>query len=57
MTDSLRGNLKGELSVKVLNEGVHSGDSSGIVPDSFRILRDVLDRLENPKTGEINEMF
>ncbi|KRW98085.1 hypothetical protein PPERSA_02972 [Pseudocohnilembus persalinus] len=57
LTDSLRGNIKGELKVKVLNEGVHSGDASGIVPDSFRILRDLLDRVENPKTGEINEIF
>jgi len=37
----------------VLKEGVHSGDSSGIVPDSFRIARAILDRIENPYTGEI----
>ena len=28
-----------------------SGDSSGLVPSSFRILRQVLDRLEDAKTG------
>jgi len=32
---------------------VHSGDASGIVPSSFRILRHILDRLEDPETGEI----
>src|SRR5262249_15882400 len=36
-----------------LEEGVHSGDASGVVPSSFRILRDILGRLEDPKTGAI----
>jgi len=27
------------VTVKVLKEGVHSGDASGIVPSSFRIFR------------------
>lgn len=57
LTSTLRGNIKAELEVEVLNEGVHSGDASGIVPDSFRVLRDVLERLENGVTGEIHEMF
>src|SRR5207253_2234248 len=53
MTTSLRGSLVGNLTVEVLTEGVHSGDGSGIVPSSFRILRVLLDRLEDPKTGNI----
>ena len=52
-TTSLRGLVGGELSVDVLREGVHSGDASGIVPSSFRILRSILSRLEEPETGEI----
>lgn len=36
----------GTLRVEVLTEGVHSGDASGIVPSSFRIVRELLDRLE-----------
>jgi acetylornithine deacetylase/succinyl-diaminopimelate desuccinylase-like protein len=32
---------------------VHSGAASGIVPSSFRILRQVLGRLEDERTGEI----
>ena len=52
-TTSLRGLVGGELSVEVLREGVHSGDASGIVPSSFRILRSILSRLEEPETGEI----
>jgi hypothetical protein len=34
-------NLEGKIVVKVLNEAVHSGASGGIVPSSFRILRQV----------------
>ena len=53
LTTSLRGNVTGTLKVEILTEGVHSGDSSGLVPSSFRILRQVLDRLEDSKTGEM----
>lgn len=53
MTTSLRGSIVGNLTVDVLTEGVHSGDASGIVPSSFRILRILLDRLEDPKSGRI----
>jgi acetylornithine deacetylase/succinyl-diaminopimelate desuccinylase-like protein len=37
----------------VLNEGVHSGDASGVVPSSFRLLRQLLSRIEDEKTGRI----
>lgn len=52
-TTSLRGMAGGNFSVKVLSEGVHSGDASGIVPSSFRILRQLLSRLEDEATGRI----
>jgi acetylornithine deacetylase/succinyl-diaminopimelate desuccinylase-like protein len=51
LTTSLRGMTGGELTVQVLEEGVHSGDASGVVPSSFRILRELLSRLEDPETG------
>jgi acetylornithine deacetylase/succinyl-diaminopimelate desuccinylase-like protein len=53
LTTSLRGVLACTLSVGVLAEGVHSGDASGVVPSSFRILRTLLSRLEDEATGEI----
>jgi acetylornithine deacetylase/succinyl-diaminopimelate desuccinylase-like protein len=53
LTTSLRGLTGGELTVQVLEEGVHSGDASGVVPSSFRILRELLSRLEDPETGRI----
>jgi acetylornithine deacetylase/succinyl-diaminopimelate desuccinylase-like protein len=53
LTTSLRGMASGMLKVQILTEGVHSGDSSGLVPSSFRIMRQVLDRLEDSKTGRL----
>lgn len=53
LTTSLRGMASGTLTVEVLDEGVHSGDASGVVPSSFRILRQLLSRLEDEETGAI----
>ena len=53
LTTSLRGMVAGTLRVDVLSEGVHSGDASGVVPSSFRILRSLLSRLEDEATGAI----
>jgi len=53
LTNSLRGMASGVLRVDVLTEGVHSGDASGVVPSSFRVLRQVLDRLEDSATGRL----
>ena len=54
LTTSLRGMASGSLTVRVLEEGVHSGDASGVVPSSFRILRQLLSRLENENSGAIH---
>jgi acetylornithine deacetylase/succinyl-diaminopimelate desuccinylase-like protein len=53
LTTSLRGLVSGTLGVRVLEEGVHSGDASGVVPSSFRLLRQLLSRLEDEATGAI----
>ncbi|MEO8603256.1 MAG: M20 family metallopeptidase [bacterium] len=53
ITTSLRGLIGGALTVTVLDEGVHSGGASGIVPSSFRIARQLLSRLEDERTGTI----
>jgi len=52
-TTSLRGMVGGTLRVDMLTEGVHSGGAGGIVPDTFRIAREVLSRVEEEKTGRI----
>ena len=53
LTNSLRGMVSGVLKVEILTEGVHSGDASGLGPSSFRIMRQVLDRLEDSATGRL----
>lgn len=53
LTTSLRGMVAGTLRVEILTEGIHSGDASGLVPSSFRIMRQVLDRLEDSATGRL----
>lgn len=50
---SLRGMTGGDLTVEVLTEGVHSGDASGIIPSSFRLLRQLLSRIEDEDSGRI----
>jgi acetylornithine deacetylase/succinyl-diaminopimelate desuccinylase-like protein len=53
VTTSLRGNLVARVRVDVLDQGRHSGVASGVVPSSFRVMRLLLDRLEDPETGEL----
>ncbi len=53
VTTSLRGLVAMTLTVEVLREGVHSGEASGVVPSSFRIVRQLLDRVESAITGEV----
>jgi len=52
-TTSLRGLVGGTLEVEVLTEGVHSGDAGGIVPSPLRLLRQLLDRVEDAASGEV----
>lgn len=55
ITTSFRGVVATTLRVRVLNHGVHSGTASGIVPDSFMIARDLLNRIERSHTGYIDD--
>jgi len=53
VTTSLRGVVNVDLEIEVLSHGQHSGSVSGVVPSSFRILRELLDRVEDATTGEV----
>jgi acetylornithine deacetylase/succinyl-diaminopimelate desuccinylase-like protein len=53
VTTSLRGLVNGVLTVDVLTEGVHSGDAGGVVPSSFRVARQLLDRIDDSRTGVV----
>lgn len=52
-TLSLRGLVGGNLTVEVLEEGVHSGAASGVVASSFRIARQLLSRIEDEMSGAV----
>ncbi len=52
-TTSLRGCLIVTLRVDVLDAGVHSGLAGGVVPSSFRLLRRLLSRIEDERTGDL----
>lgn len=52
-THALRGMVHGVLSVQVLTEGVHSGLAGGMVPSSFRLVRQLLERIEDSSTGDV----
>lgn len=53
LTTSLRGLVQATVTVRMLEIGQHSGNVGGIVPSSFRVARNLLDRLEDSATGEI----
>ncbi|WP_030106407.1 M20/M25/M40 family metallo-hydrolase [Actinoalloteichus caeruleus] len=53
LTTSLRGMAQVTVTVRVLDAGQHSGLASGVAPSSFRVLRQLLDRLEDSATGEV----
>ncbi|MGE0400744.1 MAG: M20 family metallopeptidase [Kofleriaceae bacterium] len=50
-TTSLRGLVIGNLEVSLLTEGVHSGDGTGVVAASERVIRQLLDRIDDSHTG------
>lgn len=55
VTTSLRGSLSATLTAQVLTEGVHSGAAGGIVPSSFRLLRQLVERVEDARSGQLVE--
>jgi acetylornithine deacetylase/succinyl-diaminopimelate desuccinylase-like protein len=53
LTTSLRGLIAGVLKVELLREGIHSGVGSGVAASTFRIVRMLLDRIEDVNTGKM----
>lgn len=58
-TTSLRGLIGGDLHIDTLHNGIHSGYGSGVAPSVFHVLRQLLDRIEDPRNGKIqvSELF
>ncbi len=50
---STRGVCGGVLEIEVCADDPHSGRASGVLPSSFRILRELLARIEDVATGEV----
>lgn len=53
LTSSLRGITLCDVTVKAAQGGYHSGEVGGIVPETFRVMRHILDRLDDSKTGDV----
>jgi len=53
MTSSLRGICILDMTVELGKAAYHSGEVGGIVPETFRIVRQLLDRLDDSATGEV----
>jgi len=56
-TSSLRGMAKLELKVECGVTGYHSGEVGGLIPETFRIVRSLLNRLDDVETGAVHEDF
>ena len=52
-TTSTRGVCGGVLEIEVCLDDPHSGRASGVLPSSFRILRQLLDRIEDSASGRL----
>ena len=53
LTTSLRGMAAGNVTVRVVEEGLHSGGYGGVVVDGFRLLRHLLERIEDSEDGRV----
>ena len=52
LTSSLRGICILDVTINAAKGGFHSGLVGGIVPETFRVLRELLDRIDDSKTGQ-----
>lgn len=53
LTSSLRGITLCDMTVKAAKGGYHSGEVGGLVPETFRVMRNLLDRIDDSKTGDV----
>ena len=53
MTSSLRGICIIDATIECGAAGYHSGEVGGIVPETFRVVRTLLDRLDSKETGDV----
>ena len=46
-----------DLQVECAMSGYHSGEVGGIVPETFRVIRSLLDRVDDTLTGRVVDLF
>lgn len=52
-TSSLRGVTIVDVTVSGCKTGYHSGEVGGIIPETFRVMRTLLERVDDSATGEV----
>lgn len=57
LTSSLRGVTVVEMNVEAGMQGYHSGELGGIIPETFRVARELLSRIDDPLTGRCADEF
>ena len=57
ITSSLRGVAMVDVEVQCGQKAYHSGVAGGVVPETFTIVRALLDRIDDPATGEVHKDF
>jgi acetylornithine deacetylase/succinyl-diaminopimelate desuccinylase-like protein len=55
LTSSLRGFARVDVKISFGLVGYHSGETGGIIPETFRIARVLLDRIDDSVTGKVCE--
>jgi acetylornithine deacetylase/succinyl-diaminopimelate desuccinylase-like protein len=53
LTSSLRGICIIDVTISAAKGGYHSGLTGGVVPETFRVLRELLNRIDDSKTGKV----
>ena len=46
-----------DFKVECASGGYHSGEVGGIIPETFRVVRALLDRIDDTKTGKVVSEF
>lgn len=55
LTSSIRGVCIVDVTIEAAKVGYHSGETGGIIPETFRIARSLLNRLDDVETGKVTE--
>jgi len=53
LNTSSKGSLQFDLKISTMTKDMHSGLGGGIVAETFRIMNNLLNELEDPCTGKI----